>query len=61
VKRYTLRETAKILGISHAGVIILERRAIAKLVVGLGIMRQEELPHRIRKWLHKGERLQVVA
>ena len=43
----TLRETAKALGISHGQVIVIERRAIAKLVVGLGLMTQAELPWRI--------------
>jgi len=47
----TLRETAVTMGISHAQVIIIERRAIAKVICGLGLMTIDELPHRIRKFL----------
>lgn len=57
----TLRETAKALGISHGQVIVIERRAIAKLVVGLGLMTQAELPWRIRKFLKPGEQLRRIA
>lgn len=47
----SLREVAKELGVSHAAIIIIERRALAKLLVGLGLFEPHELPARIRKHL----------
>jgi hypothetical protein len=45
------RDVAKALGVSCMTVIVIERRAIAKLVVGLGLYKTEELPAHIRKFL----------
>jgi|HubBroStandDraft_1064217.scaffolds.fasta_scaffold53175_5 hypothetical protein len=49
----SLREMAKELGISHAAVIILERRALAKVALALGILEYDELPQRIRKFVKR--------
>jgi hypothetical protein len=54
--RHSLRDVADELGISHAQVIIIERQAIGKLVIGLGLMTYEELPPRIRKFLPRPRR-----
>lgn len=59
--RFTLRETAAALGLSHANVIVIERKAIGKLVIGLGLMTYEELPERIRKHLRRPRVTAVVA
>lgn len=53
----SLREVAKALGLSHAAVIIAERRAVGKLVLGLGLMTYDELPARIRKFLPRPRKL----
>lgn len=47
---WSLREVADELGISHASVIIIERRAMAKLLLGLKLMTYDELPARIHKF-----------
>ena len=49
----TLRETADELGVSHAQVIIIERRALGKLLLGLGLFTYDELPWRIRKFFKR--------
>jgi hypothetical protein len=51
-----LREVAKELGISHANLIIIERRALGKLLLGLGLMTYDELPPRIRKFFKRPKR-----
>lgn len=52
----TLRETADELGVSHGQVIIIERRAIGKLLLGLRLFTYDELPWRIRKFLPRPKR-----
>ena len=49
----TIRETADALGVSTGLVIIIERRAMGKLMLGLGLMTYDELPHRIRKFFRR--------
>jgi len=52
----SLRQTARKLGISHAQVIVLERRALGKLMLGLGLYTYDELPWRIRKFFRRPAR-----
>jgi len=53
--KWTLMEAAAELGVSHASIIVIERKATGKLVLGLGLMTYEELPWRIRKFLTRKE------
>ena len=59
----TLRETAEALGVSHGRFVILERRATAKPILGLGLMSYDELPHRIPQVLlaHAGRAVSADA
>ena len=47
------REVAAVLGVSHAMIIIIERQALGKLLLGLGLYSYDELPLRIRKFLKR--------
>jgi hypothetical protein len=47
------REVAAILGVSHGLIIIIERRALGKLMLGLGLCSYDELPARIRKFMKR--------
>ncbi len=58
---YSLRETADVLGVSFATIIVIERQAIGKLVLRLGLATYEELPWRIRKHLSKRKALANIC